>query len=83
MQSEISGRNGETIKMPKMKTHKATAKRFRVTGTGKLKRTAQGKNHFHRNRSQERINDLTKPVIVEQTAMVKRVLKLAPWLDKK
>ena len=69
--------------MPKMKTHKATAKRFRVTGTGKLKRTNQGKNHFHRNRTQTRINDLTKSVVVEETAMVKRVLQLAPYLGKK
>ena len=32
--------------MPKMKTHKSTAKRFKVTGTGKLMRTKIGKSHL-------------------------------------
>jgi large subunit ribosomal protein L35 len=32
--------------MPKMKTHKASRKRFRVTGTGKLKRFKAGKKHL-------------------------------------
>ena len=32
--------------MPKMKTHKASKKRFRVTGTGKLKRSKAGKRHL-------------------------------------
>ncbi|HRA20636.1 MAG TPA: 50S ribosomal protein L35, partial [Anaerolineae bacterium] len=34
--------------MPKMKTHKSTAKRFKVTGTGKLMRTKIGKSHLRR-----------------------------------
>ncbi|MEK7518593.1 MAG: 50S ribosomal protein L35 [Patescibacteria group bacterium] len=33
--------------MPKIKTHKATAKRFRRTGTGKLLRRAAGQDHFN------------------------------------
>ena len=32
--------------MPKMKTHKASRKRFRVTATGKLKRRQAGKKHL-------------------------------------
>ena len=32
--------------MPKMKTHKASKKRFRVTATGKLKRHQAGKKHL-------------------------------------
>ena len=35
----------------KLKTHKATAKRFRLTGTGKLVRTKGGKSHFRRRTS--------------------------------
>ena len=32
--------------MPKMKTHKGSKKRFRVTATGKLKRRQAGKKHL-------------------------------------
>ena len=35
----------------KLKTHKATAKRFRLTGTGKLVRTKGGKSHLRRRTS--------------------------------
>ena len=37
--------------MPKIKTHKATARRFQVSGSGKLMRTRHGKSHLRRNRS--------------------------------
>ncbi len=37
--------------MPKMKTHKATAKRFKITGTGKLLRRKQRSTHLRRNKS--------------------------------
>ncbi len=33
--------------MPKMKTHKASKKRFRVTASGKLKRAQAGKKHLN------------------------------------
>lgn len=32
--------------MPKMKTHKGTAKRFKRTGTGKLRRRRAGRGHL-------------------------------------
>jgi large subunit ribosomal protein L35 len=32
--------------MPKMKTHRGAAKRFRVTGTGKLRRRQANLNHI-------------------------------------
>jgi len=37
--------------MPKLKTHKSTAQRFHITGSGKLMRTKHGKSHLRRNRS--------------------------------
>lgn len=37
--------------MPKMKTHRITAKRFKVTGTGKLRRRKQGSSHLKRKKS--------------------------------
>lgn len=40
--------------MPKMKTHRGTAKRFRVTGSGKIMRAKQGSNHILEKKSQKR-----------------------------
>jgi large subunit ribosomal protein L35 len=37
--------------MPKMKTHKGFAKRFKVTGRGKLRRRKQGGTHLRRKKS--------------------------------
>lgn len=37
--------------MPKMKTHKATAKRFKITGRGKLRRLKARRSHLRRRRS--------------------------------
>jgi len=37
--------------MPKMKTHKATAKRFKITGRGKVRRRKQGSSHLRRKKS--------------------------------
>ncbi len=40
--------------MPKMKTHKATAKRFRTTGSGKLRRGNAFKSHILEKKSPKR-----------------------------
>ena len=40
--------------MPKMKTHRGTAKRFRVTGSGKIKRAKAYKSHIMTKKSQKR-----------------------------
>ncbi len=39
--------------MPKMKTHSGTKKRFKVTGSGKLKRKKTGKRHLLRKKSKK------------------------------
>ena len=41
--------------MPKMKTHKGTAKRFRKTGTGKIMRAKAFKSHILTKKSPKRI----------------------------
>ena len=46
--------------MPKMKTHKGTAKRFRRTGTGKIMRTKAFKSHILSKKSQKRIRNFRK-----------------------
>lgn len=68
--------------MPKIKTHKATAKRFGYTGTGKLLRTKQGESHLRRRKS-KRTKRLFGEMIVVEGADVKRVARLAPYLKKK
>jgi large subunit ribosomal protein L35 len=49
--------------MPKMKTHKASRKRFRVTATGKLKRKQAGKKHLNSHKSGKRKRHLRSAVI--------------------
>ena len=66
----------------KLKTHKATSKRFRVTGSGKLVRSKGGKGHLRRNRSKRAKGMLDTTVPVEGKEFEKRVKKLAPYLDK-
>jgi large subunit ribosomal protein L35 len=66
--------------MPKLKTHKATSKRFRYTGTGKLMRTRVGKSHLRRNKPR-RVKALFDTMIeVESIGNKKRVKRLAPYL---
>jgi large subunit ribosomal protein L35 len=49
--------------MPKMKTHKASRKRFRVTASGKLKRSQAGKKHLNSHKSGQRKRHLRAKVI--------------------
>lgn len=66
----------------KIKTHKATAKRFRVTGSGKLVRTKIGKSHLRR-RTPKRTKYLFDEMVpVKGRGIVKRVHRLAPYLKK-
>jgi large subunit ribosomal protein L35 len=68
--------------MPKIKTYKAAAKRFKYTGSGKLMRTKIGKSHLRRKKSKrvrrmfDEMHEVTAP------AAKKRVRKLAPYLKK-
>jgi large subunit ribosomal protein L35 len=72
----------QETKLPKIKTHKATAKRFKYSGRGKLLRTKSGKSHLRRKKS-KRVKRLYDEMIrVDAPADVKRVRKLAPYLKK-
>lgn len=68
--------------MPKIKTHQATAKRFALTGSGKLFRTKGEKRHLRRNRSARVKRVSWRMVEMEASGEVKRVKRLAPYLDK-
>lgn len=62
--------------MPKMKTHSGTKKRFRVTGSGKLKRFRTGTQHLLRKKSKKQKLALRHPAIVSKadTPRLKRLL---------
>ena len=53
--------------MPKMKTHKGTAKRFRVTGTGKIVRAKAFKSHIKSKKSPKRIRNFRKETVVAES----------------
>jgi large subunit ribosomal protein L35 len=65
--------------MPKIKTHKSTAKRFKVSGTGKIMRIHIGKSHLRRRKPKRVLNVLDKYVQVDHAAFVKK----APTLKHK
>ena len=46
--------------MPKQKTHKGAAARFKITGTGKLRRRRQGMNHILEHKSPDRRRRLNR-----------------------
>lgn len=62
--------------MPKMKTHKGTAKRFRVTGSGKIMRAKAFKSHILTKKSQKRKRNFRKETELStaDTTVVKRNL---------
>ena len=65
--------------MPKMKTTKAAAKRFKSTGTGKLKRNKAYKSHILTKKSQKRERNLRKAAITDATN-VKNMKKILPYI---
>ena len=52
--------------MPKMKTHKAVAAKFRVTGTGKLVMSRPGRRHKLTNKSPKRKRQLRGGTLVDE-----------------
>lgn len=67
--------------MPKIKTHKSTAKRFRLTGGGKLVCRHQGRTHLRRNKSPRTLIQYRTIQIVESAGAKRRVKRLAPYLE--
>jgi large subunit ribosomal protein L35 len=52
--------------MPKMKTHKGSAKRFKKTGTGQLKRSHAFTSHLFANKTQKQKRKLCKATLVSK-----------------
>jgi large subunit ribosomal protein L35 len=65
----------------KLKTHKATSKRFRLTGAGKVVRTKGGKSHLRRRTSKRTKVQLSEMLEVKGRKIIKRVKRLAPSME--
>lgn len=63
--------------MGKMKTHRGSAKRFKRTGSGKLKRFKAFKSHITGKKSPKRIRSLRQSTIVSKADM-KRIGNMIP-----
>lgn len=65
--------------MPKLKTHSGSKKRFKVTATGKVKRSQGYKNHILTKKTTKRTRNLRKGVIADATnaATIKKMLPYA------
>ncbi|HAJ73289.1 MAG TPA: 50S ribosomal protein L35 [Lachnospiraceae bacterium] len=65
--------------MPKVKTKRAAAKRFKITGTGKLVRHKAYKSHILTKKTTKRKRNLRKAIVTDKTnARVMR--KIMPYL---
>ena len=65
--------------MAKMKTNRSAAKRFKVTGTGKLKRNRAYKSHILTKKSTKRKRRLRQATLADPTK-VKNMKKICPYL---
>ena len=62
----------------KMKTNRSAAKRFKVTGSGKLKRRKAGRSHLLEEKSAKRKRRLRKSALVGKEEM-ERMKRLLPY----
>ena len=65
--------------MPKMKTSRSAAKRFKATGTGKLKRNKAYRRHILTKKTTKTKRNLRKPAMTDQTN-VKNMKKILPYM---
>jgi len=65
--------------MPKMKTNRGAAKRFKTTGTGKIVRNKAFSSHILTKKSAKRKRNLRKSGMVDSTN-TKQVARLIPYL---
>ena len=64
--------------MPKMKTHKGAARRFKITGSGQIMRTKHMKSHFRRRKS-PRVRRMFDRMFPLDPSLEKKVKRLLPY----
>ncbi|NLA75238.1 MAG: 50S ribosomal protein L35 [Deltaproteobacteria bacterium] len=65
--------------MPKLKTHRGAAKRFKTTGTGKVVRNKANASHILTKKTTKRKRNLRKSALVDARD-VKRIKRLIPYM---
>ena len=65
--------------MPKIKTHRGAAKRFKKTGSGKIKRSHAFTSHILTSKTRKRKRNLRKSDVVE-AADHKNIARLIPYM---
>ncbi|MFK7989362.1 MAG: 50S ribosomal protein L35 [Sandaracinaceae bacterium] len=63
--------------MPKMKTRSGAKKRFKITGSGKVRRAKAGKSHMMIGKAKDRLRKLRKRGLVD-SADEKRIKTMLP-----
>ncbi|GAC1333837.1 MAG: 50S ribosomal protein L35 [Candidatus Dormibacteria bacterium] len=66
--------------MPKIRTHKGTAKRFKVTGTGKVVGRHSHQSHILEKKSAKRKRAFTGNKVVLSSGDAKAIKRIAPYL---
>ena len=64
--------------MPKLKTHKATARRMQFSGSGKILRTRCGKSHLRRNKSKRAARQYDEMIAVAAVD-TRRIKAMMPY----
>jgi large subunit ribosomal protein L35 len=64
--------------MPKMKTNKSAKKRFRISGTGRVRRSKAGGNHLMQEKSRKRIRRARNNDMVDKT-LERKIKRLIPY----
>jgi large subunit ribosomal protein L35 len=67
--------------MPKMKTHRGAAKRFKFTGSGKIKRSKAYKSHILTKKTTKRKRALDTPTLIAEVDQQK-VARMLPYGGK-
>ncbi len=65
--------------MPKMKTNRGAAKRFKATGTGKIKRSKAFTSHILTKKSTKRKRNLRQGDLVDESN-IKAIKKILPYM---
>jgi len=65
--------------MPKLKTKKSVAKRFRITGTGKVVHHGSGGSHLLSKKSAKRKRRIRKAAVLQNAGDAKVVKRLLPY----
>jgi large subunit ribosomal protein L35 len=70
--------NSNEVNMPKLKTHKGAKKRFKITGSGKIRKYSPFTGHLFTHKTAKRKRKLRQPSIVDKTDE-RRIKRLLPY----